>query len=263
MPVHGLPNDQKKLIQILRAVHLKASVLLMDEPTSSLTERGIAIVHGLIKNLAARGVGVVFISHYITEIFDVCDDITVLRDGRVVGKHRTADSSIHTVVMDMLGKELKQKQRSSAVIDRSSEVMLHVRDLTIPGKIKDVTFDLHRGEILGITGIIGSGLTDLSAALFNMGNTKGRSGRVSIDEDGILLDSPYTAIKSGIALLTNDRLNEGILPSFPIYENICLPILKRFRNPVGLLNLQDMIETGQRCIEKLSIKTRDAITKLY
>lgn len=255
--VAELPNDQKKLVQIMRAISLEAKVLLMDEPTSSLTEEGIRIVHTLIKDLAERNVGVVFISHYLSEVFKVCDEITILRDGVLVDTHKSDSTTLRQVVVDMLGKDLIARERSqNNTIDDT--VVLKVRGLSVPGKLHDISFDLRRGEVLGATGIIGSGLSDLARSLFGYENASHRSGVVTVGEEEYSIKNPFDAVSNGAALLTNDRLREGILPSFSLYDNICLPILVRFKNRLGLLNIDRMISTGEESISRLSIKAGDA-----
>jgi ABC-type sugar transport system ATPase subunit len=256
--VSQLPNDQKKLIQILRAISLNARVLLMDEPTSSLTEEGIRIVHELIRKLAQNGVAVVFISHYLSEVFEVCNDITVLRDGRVVAKRERKASSVAEIVVDMLGKALSKPQQTDRDRRIASETALSVRGLSIKGRIHDISFDLRKGEILGATGIVGSGLQELSKALFGFAEGGERQGEVSVAGGTLPLTSPFNAVGNGVALLTNDRLKEGILPGFPIYENICLPVLKRFRNSLGLIDRDQMVATGEASISRLSIKAGSA-----
>ncbi len=256
--VSQLPNDQKKLIQILRAVSLNARILLMDEPTSSLTEEGIRIVHDLIRKLAGNGVAVVFISHYLSEVFEVCDDITVLRDGRVVAKRDRRESSVGEIVVDMLGKALPKPQKADHDRRVEPETALSVRGLSIKGRIHDISFDLRKGEILGATGIVGSGLQDLSKALFGFSGGGEREGHVSVAGGSLPLASPFDAVDNGVALLTNDRLKEGILPGFPIFENICLPVLKRFQNSLGLIDKNQMVATGEASISRLSIKAGSA-----
>ena len=256
-PVSELPNDQKKLVQIMRAISLDAKVLLLDEPTSSLTEEGIRIVHTLIHDLAARSVGVVFISHYLSEVFEVSDEITVLRDGLLVGTNITGKTSLKQVVIDMIGKDLVEKEKSYSDA-AGGNVVLRVRGLTVSGKLDDISFDLRAGEILGATGIIGSGLSDLARSLFGFENRASRRGEVGTGDGDVAIETPFDAVSNGIALLTNDRLREGILPSFPLYENICLPILSRFRNRFGLLNRDRMVATGEEAISRLSIKAGDS-----
>jgi ABC-type sugar transport system ATPase subunit len=256
-PVASLPNDQKKLIQIVKAMTRKASILLMDEPTSSLTQSGIDFVHALIKRLADDGVGVVFISHYLTEIFETCDTVSVLRDGSLVDESPIGETDLDTMVLNMLGKQITIGNKQSYT-KQQNDILLSVRNLNIPGRIHDVSFDINKGEIVGATGLIGSGLTDLSKSLFGYGTTRDRTGSIKIGREQVTIGSPHDAIRNGMALLTNDRRREGILANFPLFENICLPILSRYRKKSGFLNVREMIETGEAGIRKLNIKAHNA-----
>jgi ABC-type sugar transport system ATPase subunit len=256
-PVSSLPNDQKKLIQIVKAMTKKASILLMDEPTSSLTQSGIDFVHALIKRLAEDGVSVVFISHYLTEIFDTCDTVSVLRDGVLVDEAPIGETDLDTVVLNMLGKHIAidKKQRYT---NQEKDILLSVRRLSIPGRLYDVSFDIHKGEILGATGLIGSGLTDLSKSLFGYETARDQTGSITIGREQVTIGSPHDAVRNGMALLTNDRRREGILTDFPLYENICLPILNRYRKKSGFLDVREMVATGEAGIRKLNIKAHNA-----
>ena len=165
--VGDLPNDLKKMVQIVKAVSLDPRILLLDEPTSSLTESEVQVVLRLIRKLADDGVGVVLISHYLNEIFDVCDDLTVMRDGEVVADGPVAETSLAQVVTLMIGRHLESSRRKSRIaVAESSEPSLRVEDLAVAGRLRKVNFVLGRGEVLGITGLAGSGLGELAKAIF-------------------------------------------------------------------------------------------------
>jgi ABC-type sugar transport system ATPase subunit len=251
--VSDLPNDAKKMIQILKAIVRQAKVLLMDEPTSSLTDVEVRLVLRLIRSLAEQGVGVVFVSHYLSEVFEVCDEITVLRDGAVAASGPRAATSLPDVVRAMLGRSLETapERRASAA---TAEPLLAVEGLSVRGSLRDISFTLHRGEVLGFTGLTGSGLTELARALFGSEDVKRSAGRFAIAGRPAALANPAQSLKAGMALLTNDRLREGILPDSPLYENICLPILDRFVGAMGLLDQNGMVAAGRRAIERLRIR---------
>jgi ABC-type sugar transport system ATPase subunit len=252
--VSSLPNDVKKMVQIVKATTWNPRVLLLDEPTSSLTDVEVTVVLRLIRSLAAQGVAVVFVSHYLTEVFEVCDEITVLRDGQVVSNAPTIATDLAQVVRGMLGRDLDHASLERTEAPRG-EVLLSVRDLSVPGRLRDISLDLHRGEILGVTGLTGSGLTELARAIFGSEQIARASGRFAIDGQAVALANPRQALRAGIALLTNDRLREGILPEFTLLENICLPILSRFSGGLGLLRQGAMLETAERCIARLQVRT--------
>jgi ABC-type sugar transport system ATPase subunit len=251
--VGTLPNDVKKMVQIVKATTWNPRVLLLDEPTSSLTDVEVTVVLRLVRSLAAQGVAVVFVSHYLTEVFEVCDDITVLRDGAVVSAMAREATDLATVVRGMLGRDLQSAAVRRAEAEQG-EVLLSVRNLSVRGRLRDVSFDLHRGEILGVTGLTGSGLTELARAIFGSEDISRASGSFAVDGAPVALAHPQDSLRSGLALLTNDRLREGILPEFSLLENICLPILSRFTGGFGMLRQADMTETATRCIARLQVR---------
>ena len=156
--VANLPNDLKKMVQIVKAVSLDPRILLLDEPTSSLTDSEVQVVLRLIRKLADDGVGVVLISHYLNEIFDICDDLTVMRDGEVVADGRVAETSLAHVVTLMIGRHLESSspRKATTAVAQTGEPLLRVEDLAVAGRLRKVNFVLGRGEVLGITGLAGS-----------------------------------------------------------------------------------------------------------
>jgi ABC-type sugar transport system ATPase subunit len=255
--VGTLPNDVKKMVQIVKATTWSPRVLLLDEPTSSLTDVEVSVVLRLIRSLASQGVALVFVSHYLAEVFEVCDDITVLRDGQVAASTPRAETGLARVVRAMLGRDLEQSGRRRGPAQRG-EVLLSVRDLSVRGRLRDISFDLHRGEILGITGLTGSGISDVARAIFGSEDIVRGSGRFAIDGAATALANPRDSLRAGLALLTHDRLREGILPEFSLLDNICLPILARFTSGLGLLRRAGMLETAQRCIARLRVRAPGA-----
>jgi ABC-type sugar transport system ATPase subunit len=253
-PVNELPNDIKKMLQIVKAMTWNPKVLLMDEPTSSLTNVEVEVVLNLIRDLAKGGVSIVFVSHYLSEVFAVCDNITVMRDGRTVGTFPTVETTITQIVRNMLGRELVEEKARSRRSMGSSDVLLSVRNLTVPDILNDISFDLHKGEILGFTGLTGSGLSELARAIYGVGGMRRGSGSFVLEGKETGLSNPSQSLKQGLALLTNDRLREGVLPDFSITENVCLPIIDRFRKPTGLLDLKGLNAAGREAIAKLRVK---------
>jgi ABC-type sugar transport system ATPase subunit len=250
--VATLPNDVKKMVQIVKATTWNPRVLLLDEPTSSLTDVEVSVVLRLVRTLAAQGVAVVFVSHYLAEVFEVCDDITVLRDGGVVASGPRTGTDLARVVHGMLGRDLQAAARRAAA--PGEDVLLSVRHLSVPGRLRDISFDLHKGEILGVTGLTGSGLTELARAIFGSEDIVRAGGAFAIDGTPATLADPRQSLRAGIALLTNDRLREGILPEFSLLDNLCLPILARFTSGLGLLRKAGMLETATRCIAQLRVR---------
>lgn len=199
-------------------------MLLLDESTSLLTEDEVRLVLRLIHDLAAQGTGIVFISHYLSEVFEVCDEITVLRDGAVVLAAPTSTTSLPSVVSAMIGRRLEVTSRRTEST-RSAEPLLEVRGLSVRNGPHDASFTLHKGEILGITGLTGSGLTELAKVIFASPDTRRDGGSVVMDGQELSLRDPSDALAAGIVLFTNDRLHEGVLPDFTIQENVVLLVL--------------------------------------
>ena len=252
--VSDLPNDLKKIVQIVKAVSRDPRVLLLDEPTSSLTEAEVRGALRLIRSLAGSGVGVVLISHYLNEIFEVCDDLTVMRDGQVVADGPVAGMTLPEVVNAMVGRHVETIRRSRSATSDSKGALMTVENLTVPGRLKAISFALAPGEVLGVTGLAGSGLGELARALFGASGGRNVSGRVIVDGKAVPPGDPAAALAAGIALLPSDRLKEGILPEFTLIDNICLPVLSRFANSLGVLDRPKMVETGVRNIARLNVR---------
>jgi ABC-type sugar transport system ATPase subunit len=252
--VGTLPNDLKKMLQIVKAVSLAPRVLLLDEPTSSLTDAEVRVALRLIRRLAAQGVGVVLISHYLSEIFDVCDDLTVLRDGEVVADGPVSATTLPAVVAAMVGRNVETARRQSHLRDAAAAApVMQVERLSVPERLHEVSFVLRPGEVVGVTGLAGSGLGELARAVFGaLGG--GVSGRVLVEGTPVASGDPARSLEAGIALLTSDRLREGILPDFTLADNICLPILSRFAGVAGTLDRAEMTRTADRNLKRLRVR---------
>jgi ABC-type sugar transport system ATPase subunit len=258
--VGSLPNDLKKMVQIVKAVSLDPRILILDEPTSSLTDAQVRVALRLIRQLAQQGVGLVLISHYLAEIFEVCDDLTIMRDGEVVADRPVNETTLPQVVAQMVGRSVEPSRRMAHVGASAQAVpVMTVEKLTLPGLLQNVSFTLGGGEVLGVTGLAGSGLRELSRGLFGASGSRA-SGRVLIQGTPVPAADPAASLKAGMALLTSDRLGEGILPNFTLVENICLPILSRFGRPGGALDFAEMERTAERNIQRLRVHAPGALT---
>lgn len=231
MYIRDLSVAQQQMVEIVRALSLDSRVLVMDEPTSALSETEVEILFNLIRNLTLeRGLAVIYISHRLREIFDLTQRITVLKDGSVVATLPTADVTTGDVVRMMVGRELNEYYPPKATPSDVKEVALRV----INGaneRLNKINFVLRRGEIVGVAGLQGSGRTALAKALF--GVEPFTSGKVEVDGKEVRLDSPIDAIRCGIGFLTEDRKREGILPSQSIRDNVLLA----FRALRGVLSI--------------------------
>jgi len=257
--VADLPNDAKKMIQIAKAINRNAKILLMDEPTSSLTRTEERQILDAVRSLAARGVAVVFISHYLSEVFQVSDDITVLRNGKLVSTTATQDTDLKAVVRMMIGRSIDDHVATRKG-NAKDNVVFSVNDLNVKGKLRSVSFDLHEGEVLGVTGLVGSGSSELAKALFGSVDVRKTGGTFTIDGRETMLGHPEQAVASGIAFVTDDRLNEGLLFGRPLFENVCLPTLRKFRTRGPFVSEKQMVAASDNYIRMLSIKTPDSLT---
>ncbi|HEY1862625.1 MAG TPA: sugar ABC transporter ATP-binding protein, partial [Roseiarcus sp.] len=251
--VGSLTNDLKKMVQIVKAVSLEPRILILDEPTSSLTDAQVRVALRLIRQLASQGVGLVLISHYLAEIFEVSDDLTVMRDGEVVADGPVNETTLPGVVAQMVGRKVETSRRVGHVgVSAEATPLMKVENLSLPGLLQNVSFGLRSGEVLGVTGLTGSGLRELSRGLFGAAGREA-SGRILIQGAPVPPGDPAASLKCGIALLTSDRLGEGILPNFTLVENISLPILSRFRRRSGTLDFAAMERTTAQNIQRLRI----------
>jgi len=252
--VDTLPNDVRKMVQILKAVARDARVLLLDEPTSSLTNTEVVVVLNLIRTLAARGVAIVFISHYMSEILDVCDDITVLRDGARVLSVPRSETNLGNIIVAMLGdKPQSEDVRAQDNVDRTLAPLLKVRGLSGRDGLKSLDFDLWPGEVLGLTGLTGSGVAAVGKSLFGA-DPNGDADLIELQGHPLKIRHPATAIRNSIALLASDRLRDGIIPDFSLVDNFALPILDRFSS-LGVLKESRMVDVARQSFRNLTVKS--------
>lgn len=219
--VGELSVGQQQMVEIAKALSMQANILVLDEPTAALTKREIEKLFEVIKSLKSQGVGMIYISHRMEEIFQISDRITVLRDGRYIGTRETRKTTLDELVQMMVGREIKE--RFPKVKTTVGEERLRVEGLSQPGKLQDISFSVRAGEILGIAGLMGAGRTELAKALFGEGNY---TGTISIDGQAIKIKNPVDAIRAGIALITEDRKGEGLVLGLSVRENLALPNLR-------------------------------------
>ena len=225
--VGNLSVASQQIVEICKALVLNAKVIIMDEPTSSLTEKEVAQLYTIIDKLRARGVTILYVSHKLVEIFRICDEITVFRDGKHINTVPTHETTTNQVIQMMVGRDLNMLF-PERLVQPSSEILLSVDGASRKGEFTDVTFQLHRGEILGFAGLIGAGRTELAKALF--GATRLDSGTVSIaGKEYGQFNHPRDALTKGISYLPEDRKGEGLFLKFPIKENMTVAILKSLK----------------------------------
>ena len=249
-PVAGLGVAQQQMVEIAKALSLDAKLLIMDEPTSALTETEINQLFSLIRRLKARGVSVVFISHHLDEVFQICDRGTVLRDGEHIATVDLAQVTEEDIIRLMVGRNLDQ-QYPKVPTSRGEEA-LRVEGLNRDGVLHDISFTAYAGEILGIAGLVGAGRTELMRAVF--GADPIDSGRVHIFGKEVAVKSPQVAIRAGVGLLPEDRKQQGLVLMLSVLHNISMASLDRLTSNL-LLRLSDERKQADGFVEKLRIAT--------
>ena len=215
--VRRLSIAQKQLVEIARALSLEADVIVMDEPTSSLSESEVKVLLELVSRLREGGLAVIYVSHRLDEIFEVGDRVTILRDGKLVGVRSTKETSPDEVVRMMVGRELEDLY-GEAEETQSSEAGFEVRDLVLPGASEGIGFRVRAGEIVGLSGLMGAGRTELARAIFGADPVDG--GAVLVEGEEVPLGSPGKAIEAGIGYVPEDRKLQGLFLGMSVRENV-------------------------------------------
>ncbi len=241
---------EQQMIEIAKTLMLEAKVIIMDEPTSALTEREIRSLFKVIHSLKKTGVSVVYISHRMEEIFEICDRITVMRDGKTIDTKAIEETSFDEVVKKMVGRDLEDRFPSRTAV--LGDIVFEVKNLTRKPTFDSVNFSIRSGEILGISGLMGSGRTEIMRAIFGIDSFE--HGEIVINGKKETIRNPSDAVKKGIGFITENRKDEGLLLDFSIRENIALPNLESFA-PQGIVKREDELTFVNLMIERLKIKT--------
>jgi len=247
--VKNLSTAQRHMVEIAKALSIDADVVIMDEPTSALTLREVEDLYKIIRQLRDDGKAILFISHKFEEIFDICDSFTVYRDGRFIGDGKIAESSVDDMVSMMVGRSLDQMfPKEEAVI---GDVILDVKNLSRSGYFKDVSFQLRMGEILGFFGLVGAGRTEVMRVLF--GIDQASAGEVFIEGQSVNIKSPKDAMARGIALIPEDRQDQGAIQEMSINNNITLAKIDDISS-LGVLNSRKEMELTREYGTLMEIK---------
>jgi len=223
--VNDLSIAERQLVEIAKALSLRAQVVVMDEPTSSLSLAEVGHLEAVIRRLASDNVSVLLISHDLTEVFSIADDVTVLKDGQVTLSKPIANTEMDEVVRSMVGRDLAHLFPPRPPIPLDAPVVVEVRDLTVPGRANGVSFDLHAGVVTGFIGLIGAGRSDVARAIFGVGQK--RTGEVRLDGAPVKLKRPSDAVDLGIAFVPEDRQAEGLVLGLNVARNMSLTQLRR------------------------------------
>ena len=249
--VGELSVADKQLVAISRALLHDAKLVIMDEPTTALTQHEVQNLFSVITDLKAEGIATLFVSHKLREVLDISEKLTILRNGQKVAEGGTDTFDEAAITYHMTGREVSDERFQHTVTDRTP--LLRVTDLRRAGLFDRVTFDVHPGEIIGITGLLGSGRTELALSLF--GVLPADSGMIEIDGAPVQIDSIQAAIDVGIAYVPEDRLTEGLFLEQTISRNIFVSILDRIKTRLRFVDLDAARRTVNRWIEELSIST--------
>lgn len=219
--VRHLSVASRQMIEIAKAVSYESDVLIMDEPTSALTENEVGHLFSIIRDLRSQGIGIVYITHKMSELFEIADEFSVFRDGRYIGTHAAANVTRDDIIKMMVGREITQMFPKEEV--PIGDVVLSVKNLTLKGVFHDVSFDLRAGEILGVAGLVGSGRSNVAETLF--GVTPASSGTIDLYGKPVEVSSPAVAIRNQMAFLTEDRKDTGCLLILDILQNMQVAVL--------------------------------------
>ncbi|TMV14284.1 sugar ABC transporter ATP-binding protein [Rhizobium sp. Td3] len=250
--VRGLSVAQCQMVEIAKALSLDAEVLIMDEPTSSLTEQETRLLFQVIRDLKTAGVGIVYISHRLDEMAEIVDRVTVLRDGRYISTDDFQAITVDDIVTRMVGRSLEDKfpERTS---QPSDDIIFSVEGLSRAGVFQDVSFSLRRGEILGFAGLMGAGRTEVARAIF--GADALDAGKIVFNGRELSISSPQDAIEEGIAYLSEDRKSDGLAIKMSVAANTTLANMKEVSNRFGLIDFKKHDMVAKKYVDLLNVRT--------
>ncbi|MEI0537830.1 sugar ABC transporter ATP-binding protein [Brachyspira pulli] len=250
--IGSLTVGKQQLVEIAKALTHNSKILILDEPTAALTESETKELFRIIKDLQVSGVSIVYISHRLDELFILSDRITVIRDGEYIDTKITKETNKDEIVNLMVGRVIYETPKTESKVAKDAKEILRVENLVVPGVVKDVTFSLKHGEILGFAGLMGAGRTETARAIF--GADKFESGKIFVDGEEVSIKSPVDAIKSGIGYLSEDRKRYGLALGLPVFENMMMGNYDKFSNMLMVQNAK-VKDTAEKEVESLNIKT--------
>ncbi len=250
--IGNLTVGKQQMVEIAKAISYHAKIIVFDEPTAALTETEINELFHMIADLKKKGVGMIYISHRMDEIERITDRVTVMRDGEYIGTVNTKDTTKDEIINMMVGRVIYEDPKAESTVAKDAEVVLKAEGITLAPSVKDASFSLRKGEILGFAGLMGAGRTELARAIF--GADKMQSGSLFIHGKRIEINSPMDAVQNGIGYLSEDRKRYGVAVDLSVSENSVLASLKQFSR-FGFVNTLSINRTAKEYCQKLKTKT--------
>lgn len=256
LPLDEVAGDcsvgQQQMTEITRSLMLDAKTVIMDEPTAALTERETDRLFDVMKKLKARGVSIIYISHRMEEVFSNCDTITVMRDGQTISSRPTEETNMDQIVGDMVGRVMSEYYPARTNVP--GDEIFRVEGFTQPGVFRDISFNLRKGEILGVAGLMGAGRTEIMRAIFGVDPHK--EGKLFFEGKEIHINNPRDAIKAGFGFITENRKTEGLILDFSIERNIALPSEERLAKH-DVINDKEGFDFSSTLSKRLGVKAQD------
>lgn len=251
--VDNLSVAKKQMVAIAGAIAHNAKMIIMDEPTSALSKQEVENLYRIIDMLKSKNIAVMFVSHKMDELFKVSDRFTIFRDGQYVDTVKSSDIDKKTLIAKMVGRDVNILNYANLSV--KEEVVLEIKGLSKKGNYKNINLKLYKGEVLGITGLVGAGRSELFQTIF--GILKADSGKIILEGEEINLNSPWTALKKGIGYIPESRQTQGLVLEKKVSENITLPLLKNFTNKLGIINTKKQSSLVHDLIDKLDVRPKN------
>lgn len=249
--VGDLPVSKQQMVEIAKALSINAKILIMDEPTSSLTAREIEDLFRIIKKLKSEGKGIVYISHRLEELQHIVDRVTIMRDGQYITSMNFGDVTMEQIINYMVGREIKEK--FPRVECKKGKKVFEVKNLNAGKMVRDINFSVYEGEIVGFAGLMGAGRTETTRAIFGVDPKE--SGQIYVDDKEVEIKCPMDAIRNGVVLAPEDRKKDGLCTKLSIRHNLALPNLDMICNRLGVINSVKETQLCDKAVEELRIKT--------
>ena len=250
--VSSLTVAQCQLVELARAISCDADIIIMDEPTSSLSEKEVEILFTIIRDLRSQGVSIIFITHKIEELLTISDRVSVYRDGRYIGTRNCAETNKDDLITMIIGRKLTDQY--PVYEPKIGETVLEVKNLSGNG-FHDVSFSVRAGEVVGFSGLVGAGRSEIMRAIF--GVDKATSGEIWLNGEQIHVDSPKTAVSYGMAMINEDRRDYGIIRTASVNDNMSIVTLSEYCNKMGIVRRSEERERVNKMIEDMSVKVAD------